>query len=149
MRKHLRKVRDWIARWFMRLLEAGRIFRMPLLFITALSTMTTALKGTQFENYTTIIAIILVGGGFLFAWLYDILKVMNLKNRSMQDEAQNFAGASMAIHMKAKQAQFEALGKYLKTDMSEEEYEELLEEKTNETLKEYRNGIDWEKMEGR
>lgn len=143
-----RVIYDIISRWIMRSKEAGTVLQIPLLGITAISTLTTALKGTPLEQFTLHImgsfGVFAIG----FIWWYDDSGVLNRQQRDRMDRADNFAGPGIAMNNLIQARQFAALSKALAEDTSPEEIEEAIEATTVESLREFRGGIDIERIYG-
>lgn len=142
------KAREEFSKWIMRSLQAGRVLRMPLLGVTAVSTLVTALRGTMFQNYTLHIVsafgILAVG----FIWAYDRFKVLNIQQKWDQDRSSNFVGPNMAINNMISARQFSVLSKAMQEDWDEEKRREELERVTEEAIQEFRNGIDLSRLDG-
>lgn len=149
MGKLLLKARDETSRWLMRTLQAGRVLRMPLLGVTAVSTLVTALKGTSLEQYT--IPIIGTSGfmAFLFIWAYDKFQVLNLQQKHDADRSSNYVGPSMAISSIIRAKQFSVLSEGLEKGWDQEKIDKKMVEVTEDEIEKYRNGIDMKNFEGK
>lgn len=140
----LLKAREEVSRWLMRTLQAGRILRMPLLGVTAVSTLVTALKGTAFENYT--MYIISVSGimAVTFIWAYDKFQVLNIQQKHDADRSSNFVGPSMAMTSMIRARQFSVMSKAIAEDWEQEKIDQKMREVTEDEIKKYRDGINME-----
>lgn len=131
----------------MRTRNAGTILRIPLLGVTAISTLITALKGTSFENYTFYIIIISFILTTLFIWAYDRFKVLNIQNRWDADRSDNYVGANTAINQMINARQLSILAKSINQNWDGKKTMEELDKITEETVKEFRNGLDMERFD--
>ena len=145
--KLLLKAREEVSKWIMRTKNAGVILRMPLLGVTAVSTLITALKGTQLQAYTSFIVGIFGVGAILFIWAYDRFQVMNIQNRWNADRADNYAGPTMAMNQMVNAVQLGVLSESIKEGWSQEKTQRKMKEETRKTVAEYRNGINMEDFE--
>lgn len=135
-------VRSEVSRWLMRTLQAGRVLRLPLLGVTAVSTLTTALRGTAAEDYTIAIVAGFAFASLVFIWAYDRFEVLNLENRHKMDRSDNFVGPGFAMNkiMMARHLGIVADG--LREEKPTAEIQDELEDETLRLLREWRNGID-------
>lgn len=145
--KFLVQLREEISKWIMRTKNAGTILRIPLLGVTAVSTLVTALRGTGLENYTMGIVGFFGVSAVLFIWAYDRYKVMNLQNRWNADRADNYAGPTMAMNQMVNAVQLGVLSESIKNDWSHERTQEEMMEATRNAVADYRNGINMEEFE--
>lgn len=141
-------VRDEVSRWFMRTLQAGRVLRLPLLGVTAVSTLTTALRGTAAENYTFVVVSAFGVFSLLFIWAYDHFRVLNLENRHKQDRSDNFAGPGFAMGTLMRGQQLAVVAQALQEDWSEERIKGQMEYETRKLLQNWRDGIDLDEVYG-
>lgn len=136
------RISDWISRWLMRSMEAGRVLQIPLLGVTAVSTLTTALKGTFLQPYTIHI---IAGFGLCalgFIYQYDNSGVLNKQNREKMDRSDNFAGPGMAMGMTLQGRQRAVMAAAAGEEWSLEETLETMDDVTVQHLQQYRDGID-------
>lgn len=135
-------VRGVIGRWIMRLEAAQGIFRIVFLAITAASTLTSALVALGHQW----LAPYVLGGGVIlspaFAWVYVEAGVFNRKNRERVDRGDNFAGPGFAMNGFLRAEQLSAALAAMKNGHEPEEIQTVVNEVTEETLREYRDGID-------
>lgn len=115
---------------------------MPLLGVTAVSTMITALKGTAFENYTMYIIAFSGLGAIGFIWAYDRFKVLNLQQKHDADRSSNFVGPSMAMSNIIQGRQMSVMSKAIAEGWDRERIEKEMDRVTKEELSKYRDGID-------
>lgn len=133
-----------LSRWIMRSQEGGKVLRMGLLGVTAVSTLVTALKGTYLQQYTLHFIGVIAAVSFVFLYVYDQSGVLNQQNVERMDRADNFAGPGMAMGALIRGRQLSALFEALDEDVSPAEARERVHEATLEACREYRNGIDVE-----
>ena len=136
------KLREEVSKWIMRTQNAGTVMRIPLLGVTAVSTLVTALRGTAFQNYTMYIVGVFGVLAMIFVWAYDRFQVMNIQNRWNADRADNYVGPTTVMNQLINARQFGVLSQSLNNNWSEEKTQEELEKVTRETVAEFRNGID-------
>lgn len=141
-------IRDEVSRWFMRTLQAGRVLRLPLLGVTAVSTLTTALRGTAAENYTLFVVSAFGVFSLLFIWAYDHFRVLNLENRHKQDRSDNFAGPGMAMGTLMRGQQLAVVAQAIQEDWDQQTIQDEMRAVTLQNLREWRNGIDLEEVYG-
>lgn len=141
-------LRNHLSKWLMRTQQAGRVLRLPLYFITALSTTITALKGTVLENHTLMIAAIFGVAAMIFIWAYDRFQVLNIQNRWNSDRSDNFVGPNTAVNQMVNARQLVVLASGIKDGKSKPEIEDEMREATLESLKRYRNGFDMDVIDG-
>jgi len=146
--KLLVKLREEVSKWIMRTQNAGTILRIPLLGVTAVSTLVTALRGTAFQNYTMYIVAVFGVLALVFIWAYDRFQVMNIQNRWNADRADNYVGPTTAMNQLINARQFGVLSQALTNEWSEEKTQKELEKVTRETVAEFRNGIDLGDLDG-
>ncbi|MDY6768709.1 MAG: hypothetical protein SVW02_01225 [Candidatus Nanohaloarchaea archaeon] len=139
-------VREEFSRWIMRSIQAGRVLRLPLLGVTAVSTLTTALRGTAAEQYTAAIVGAFMAGSVVFIWAYDRFQILNYENRHKMDRSDNFAGPGMAMGTLMRGRQLAVLGQGLREDWSSERIQEEMQEATLQQLREWRDGIDLDEV---
>lgn len=147
MSKLLVKLRDEVSRWIMRTKNAGVILRIPLLGVTAVSTLVTALKGTVLQNYTIYIVGFSCIGAMLFIWAYDRFQVMNMQNRWNADRADNYYGPTGAINQLAAAEREAVLAQSIKNDWDMEKTREEMRKAAEKVIAEYRNGVDMERFD--
>lgn len=147
MSKLLVKLRDEVSRWIMRTKNAGVILRIPLLGVTAVSTLVTALKGTVLQNYTIYIVGFSGIGAMLFIWAYDRFQVMNMQNRWNADRADNYYGPTGAINQLAAAEREAVLAQSIKNDWDMEKTREEMRKAAEKVIAEYRNGVDMERFD--
>lgn len=141
-------IRNELSRWSMRLLQASRVLRLPLLGVTAVSTLTTALRGTYAEDYTLFIVSAFGLGSLLFIWAYDYFRVLNLENRHKQDRSDNFVGPGFAMNKIMMAHQLSIMAEGIREEKDPEQIEEEMLEKTYQVLRQWRDGIDLEDVYG-
>lgn len=142
MMQLLVQIRDQSSMWLMRLLEGGRVLQMPLLAVTAISTLGTFLRGTPLEPYTYYI---ISGFGLMaigFVWAYDRFEVLNLQNKAKQDRADNFVGPGFTMGSIMRARQLAIIGEALQHDYSSAELHQRMDEETKALLRDWRNGVD-------
>jgi hypothetical protein len=120
---------------------------MPLLGITAVSTLVTALKGTFLQQYTFAIVGAFGLGAVSFIWAYDKFQVLNLQHKHNDDRAGNYVGANQTVDKLIQGRQLAVVAQALSQDMSYDEVQELMDQATYQASAELRNGIDTEKIE--
>lgn len=140
--KLLVRAREEVSKWLMRTQNAGTILRIPLLGVTAVSTLVTALRGTTLEKYTFYIVGVFGVGATVFIWAYDRFQVMNIQNRWNADRADNYIGPTTAINQIVNARQFSVLSQSISEDWSDDKTRKELEKVTRKALSQYRNGID-------
>lgn len=140
------KGRNQLSKWLMRSLQAGRVLRIPLLGVTALSTLVTALKNTFLEPYIYII----VSSGALtcvtFIWAYDYFSILNQQNKHNADRSSNFVGPDKTMNKLLEAKQRSVMSRSISQEWSQEKTEKELEKITVKTLQKWRNGIDVDKF---
>jgi len=146
--KLLLRLREEVSKWIMRTKNAGVILRIPLLGVTAVSTLVTALRGTWLQDYTIAIVSVFGISALLFIWAYDRFQVMNIQNRWNADRADNYVGPTTAMNQLINARQFGVLSQALTNEWNEEKTQEELEKVTRETVAEFRNGIDLGDLDG-
>lgn len=144
----LLKLREESGKWLMRVQQAGRVLRLPLFFITAVSTMVTALKGTFLSDYTLLIVGVFCAGSAVFVWAYDRFKVMNVQNRWNADRSDNYVGPTTAVNQMVNARQLAVLAEGLNSDKNQEQVVSNMREATLEELRRYRNGFDLGDIDG-
>lgn len=140
--KFLVKLRDQISKWIMRTKNAGVILRMPLLGVTAVSTLVTALKGTALDNYTIGIIAVFSLAAVVFIWAYDRFQVMNMQNRWNADRSSNFTSPTTAINQVINARQLSVLAQGINEGWTQDKIFEEMHNETVKGIKKYRNGID-------
>lgn len=135
-------MKQFLSRWIMRSQEGGKVLRMGLLGITAVSTLTTALKGTFLQEYTPHIIGGLALGSLAFLYLYDRSGVLNQQNVERMDRADNFAGPGMAMGAMIRGRQLSAMFEALDQDLDSEEAHDRVQQATLDACREFRDGID-------
>lgn len=136
------ELREEFSKWLMRTQNAGRVLRMPLLGVTAVSTLVTALKDTALSSYTLPIVGVAGVSAIVFIWAYDEFQVLNIQNRWNADRSDNYIGPTTAINQIVNARQLSVLSRSISEDWSEEKTVSEMEKATEETLSEFRNGID-------
>lgn len=132
----------------MRTLQAGRVLRLPLLGVTAVSTLTTALRGTVAEDYTLLIISLFGVSSLAFIWAYDYFQVLNRENRHKMDRSDNFAGPGMAMGTIMRADQLAVVAEGIKNEWSDEKIQDEIRERTMDNLREWRDGIELEEVYG-
>lgn len=145
--KSLVKIREYVSRWIMRTKNAGRVLRIPLLGVTAVSTMVTALKGTSFENYTAGIVAVSAVAGFAFIWAYDRFQVMNIESRWNADRSDNYYGPTGAINQLVSAERQAVLAHAIKNDWEMDKTRKEMINATERAVSKFRDGIDMNKFE--
>jgi len=147
MSKLLISLREEISKWIMRTKNAGVIMRIPLLGVTAVSTMITALRGTFLERYTLAIVVGFGVAALVFVWAYDRFQVMNMQNRWNADRADNYYGPTGAIDQLAAAEREAVLAQSIKNDWDMEKTREEMKKAAERAISEYRNGVDMERFQ--
>lgn len=135
------QLREEFSKWLMRTKQAGQVLRLPLFFITAVSTMVTALKGTFLDGYTFQIGGVFVAGSAFFIWAYDRFQVMNMQNRWNTDRTDNYVAAPFLMGNMTQARMFATLSKSINEDWSPEQTEQELERVVEDCFREFRNGV--------
>lgn len=145
---NLLRLREEVSKWIMRSQNAGTVLRIPLLGVTAISTLVTALRGTALQAYTFHIVGVFGAGAVFFIWAYDRFQVMNIQNRWNADRADNYVGPTTAMNQLINAEQFAVLSESIRKDWSREKTSEEMEKATREAVQRYRNGIDVGDLDG-
>lgn len=136
------QLREEFSKWLMRTQNAGRVLRMPLLGVTAVSTLVTALKDTALSSYTLPIVAVAGLSAVVFIWAYDKFQVLNIQNRWNADRSDNYIGPTTAINQIVNARQLSVLSRSISEDWSDEKTRKEMNRITEKTLSEFRNGID-------
>jgi len=147
MSKILVALREEVSKWIMRTKNAGVILRIPLLGVTAVSTLVTALRGTMLEKYTLPILSVFGIGAVVFIWAYDRFQVMNIQNRWNADRADNYYGPTGAIDQLASAERDAVLAQSIKNDWDMERTREEMKKAVERAVSEYRNGVDMKRFD--
>lgn len=137
-------MKSLISRWIMRAKTGGQVLRIPLLGVTALSTMVTALELAGLSRFTLPIVAISSVGAIAFLYLYDELGILNRQSRDTVDRADNFVGPTMTIQwLVAGRAISEAVAAS-DAGATHEEIQRRVDRAVLEATQELRDGIDTE-----
>lgn len=133
----LRKIRDWISKWIMRIQQASSVLQLGWWMVIGIST--TILAWNFLTTLETVILLSsLLSGTILFAYLYDRYRVLLQKQKATSWRASNFMGPNQKMQFLYQRFLFQLSMRYLKDEtMSYEEYMEKLEKKTNELMKQW------------
>lgn len=145
----LLKLREEISKWIMRTQNAGTVLRIPLLGVTAVSTLITALRGTYLDSYTMYIVAAFSVLAFIFIWAYDRFQVMNIQNRWNADRSDNYIGPTTAMNQLINARQLSVLSQSINEGWSDDRTTEELEKVTRETVADFRDGIDIGDIDGK
>lgn len=136
--KNLKKFRNFISKWIMRVEQASRVIKLGWWMIIGVSTTILAWDFlTTME--TSLLLSILIGGTILFAYLYDKYRVLLEKQKKTAWRRTNFLGPRQEMTFTHQRILFEIMGKYLKDEnMGYKEYKKVLRNRSEEALEKWR-----------
>lgn len=130
-----------MARWIGRTKETGKLLRILFLGGTFFSTFTMATKGVlttlQMVTLDIFLFILLV----FFIYYNDKTRLMNMQNKEQTWRAQNFINPPHGMAAKIRAEQLKLQGKYIKGEITEDEYTEKVDKVTDRLIKKYKEGI--------
>jgi len=147
--KYAVAVRNYVAKWLMRVNQSSRQLKIVFWGITALSTTVTATKGTFLADYTGALIAVFPLMVFLWAWFFDWSGLMLKEQQSTTYRKQNFLNPGGMIQPLIRAEQFHELAKIIDSDkeIQDEEIEKRMLEATEKALANYKDGIDLERFD--
>lgn len=135
-------IRGFVSRWLMRFEASSQIFRIALLGVTAVSTLTSALIDLGYGWLAPYVLTAGLVGSFGFAWVYVEFGFFNRKNRERMDRGDNFSGPGMAMGMTLQGRQRAVIAEAFVEDYSPGEIKSRMDEETAGLLRQFRDGIE-------
>lgn len=134
-------VGKFVSRWIARARASREVLMIIFFGVTALSIFTNVARDYLSFDEMVVIDMLFVIVLVVFMYVGDLMDFFKSQQRDLAEMKSNFLSPQYSSIQLIRAEQFKVLGRYLNGGLSEEEFDEEIEDRTRNMIKKFRGGV--------